>query len=71
VDFHRGTENALGNRIVQHQKSARVFHSSVVESPEVGQHEKDQLLGALGPMKADIVESRRSRSQPPVHDFVL
>jgi hemoglobin len=23
---------------------------------KVGQHEKDQLLGALGPMKADIVE---------------
>ena len=22
----------------------------------VGQHEKDQLLGALGPMKSDIVE---------------
>ena len=24
----------------------------------VGQHEKDQLLGALGPMKADIVEKK-------------
>jgi hemoglobin len=23
---------------------------------KVGQHEKDQLLGALGPMKSDIVE---------------
>ncbi len=25
---------------------------------KVGQHEKDQLLGALGPMKGDIVEAR-------------
>ncbi len=25
---------------------------------KVGQHEKDQLLGALGPMKADIVEKK-------------
>lgn len=25
---------------------------------KVGQHEKDQLLGALGPMKGDIVEKR-------------
>jgi hemoglobin len=24
----------------------------------VGAHEKDQLLGALGPMKSDIVEKR-------------
>jgi hemoglobin len=25
---------------------------------KVGAHEKDQLLGALGPMKADIVEKK-------------
>ena len=25
---------------------------------KVGQHEKDQLLGALGPMKSDIVEAK-------------
>jgi hemoglobin len=25
---------------------------------KVGQHEKDQLLGALGPMKTDIVEKK-------------
>jgi len=25
---------------------------------KVGQHEKDQLLGALGPMKSDIVETK-------------
>ena len=25
---------------------------------KVGQHEKDQLIGALGPMKGDIVESK-------------
>ena len=25
---------------------------------KVGAHEKDQLLGALGPMKTDIVEKR-------------
>jgi hemoglobin len=25
---------------------------------KVGRHEKDQLLGALGPMKSDIVEKK-------------
>jgi hemoglobin len=25
---------------------------------KVGAHEKDQLLGALGPMKADIIEKK-------------
>jgi len=30
--------------------------SGALDTFKVGQHEKDQLLGALGPMKADIVE---------------
>jgi hemoglobin len=29
-----------------------------LDSFHVGAHEKDQLLGALGPMKSDIVEKR-------------
>ena len=32
--------------------------SGALDKFNVGTHEKDQLLGALGPMKADIVEKK-------------